>query len=86
MACAWASFASNLVMMLLSYFIGQKHFPVAYNLRSAFFYILIAALCYAAAMIPSIDSIILRLAYRTVILLIFIAVILKKDLVSSIRI
>jgi O-antigen/teichoic acid export membrane protein len=82
-ACAWASFTSNLVMMLLSYFIGQKKFPVAYNLRSALFYALVAAGCYAAAMLPPIGSTPLRLAYRTVFLLIFLAVIIKKDLPLS---
>ena len=78
MACAWASFASNLLMMLLSYFIGQKHFPIAYDLRSALFYAIIAAVCYAAAMLPSIPSIVLRLAYRTIILLLFIATIIPS--------
>jgi len=82
-ACAWASFISNLVMMLLSYFIGQKKFPVTYNLRSALFYVVIAAVCYAVAMLPPIGSFALRLSYRTVILLIFIAVILKKELPHS---
>lgn len=27
MACAWASFFCNLLMMLLSYFVGQKEIP-----------------------------------------------------------
>ena len=75
MACAWASFTSNLVMMLLSYFVGQKKFPVAYNLRSAFFHTGIAAICYAAAMLPTIESMLLRLSYRTFILLIFMAIV-----------
>ena len=78
-ACAWASFASNLLMMLLSYFIGQKKFPVAYNLRSALFYGGIAAIFYVAGMLPQIESNILRLSYRTVIFLIFIGIIIKKD-------
>ena len=81
-ACAWASFASNLLMMLLSYFIGQKKFPVAYNLRSALFYISIAAAFYAVAMLPTIESTFLRLAYRTVFLIVFFAIIIKKDLPS----
>jgi len=80
MACAWASFASNLLMMLLSYFIGRKKFPVPYDLRSALFYSLIAVVCYVAGMWPPIEPTTLRLAYRTVILLIFIGIIFKKDL------
>jgi hypothetical protein len=82
-ACAWASFASNLLMMLLSYFIGQRKFPVPYNLRSALFYGIIAAIFYIAGMYPQIESDILRLIYRTAILLIFIGIIIKKDLPLS---
>ena len=78
-ACAWASFASNLLMMLLSYFIGQKKFPVPYNLRSALFYGIIASGCYFAGMMPQIESDIFRLSFRTVIFLIFIGIIIKKD-------
>ena len=79
-ACAWASFCSNLIMMLLSYFVGQKKFPIAYNLRSALFYTVVAAVCYAAAMLLPIGSTVLRLTYRTAILLVFIAIIIRKDL------
>ncbi|MDR0699429.1 MAG: polysaccharide biosynthesis C-terminal domain-containing protein [Tannerella sp.] len=79
-ACAWASFASNLLMMLLSYFVGQKKFPVKYDLRSAFTYVVIAAICYVAGMMPQIDSIFLRLTYRTVIFAVFIGIVIKKDL------
>jgi O-antigen/teichoic acid export membrane protein len=83
MACAWASFASNLLMMLLSYFIGQRNFPVAYDLRSAFTSGAIAAACYFAGMLPEIDSDFLRMAYRTVILFIFIGIILKRNIPTT---
>ncbi|MDR1223859.1 MAG: lipopolysaccharide biosynthesis protein [Tannerella sp.] len=83
MACAWAAFASNLLMMLLSYFTGQRKFPVAYDLRSAFTYGAIAAVCYIAGMLPEIASDPLQLAYRTVILLIFTGIILKREIPSS---
>ena len=82
-ACAWASFASNLLMMLLSYFIGQRKFPVPYNLRSALFYGVIATVFYFAGMLPQIEHDILRLSYRTVIFLIFIGIIIKNDLPLS---
>ena len=82
-ACAWASLASNLLMMLLSYFVGQKKFPIPYNLRSALFYGVIATAFYFIGMLPQIESDILRLSFRTVILLIFIGIIIKKDLPLS---
>ena len=83
MACAWASFAGNLLMMLASYFIGQKKFPVRYDLRSAFTYSVIAAAVYVAGMMLPIESIYIRVGYRTVLLLVFIGIILKRDLPLS---
>lgn len=83
MACAWASFASNLLMMLLSYVIGQKKFPIQYDLKSALFYGLLTALFYAAGMLPAIESEPFRLGYRTVLLVVFLAIIVKRDLPLS---
>ena len=79
MACAWASFASNLLMMILSYVIGQKKFPIRYDIKSAILYGILATVFYLAGMLPRIDSEILRLGYRTVLLLIFLAIIIKRD-------
>lgn len=80
MACAWASFTSNLLMMLLSYRIGQKKFPIRYDLRSALFYGVLTALFYLAGMVPRIDSEAMRLGYRTLLLLIFVSIVIKRDL------
>jgi len=79
-ACAWASFASNLLMMILSYFVGQKKFPVAYDLRSALFYGGLAVGFYFAGMLPQIDAMGWRLAYRSVLFIVFLAIIYQKEL------
>ena len=79
MACAWASLLSNLLMMLLSYFIGQRRYPIPYDLRTAAFYTALAAAFYAAGMLPEIPSEWLRLCYRTLLLLTFLAVIIWRD-------
>jgi hypothetical protein len=83
MACAWASFASNLLMMILSYVIGQKKFPIQYDIRSALFYGVLAVLFYFAGILPDIESEVLRLSYRTVLLIIFISIVIWKDLPLS---
>ncbi len=80
MACAWASFASNLVMMVLSYLVGQRKFPIHYDIGSAAFYGVLAAVFYMAGMLPEIDSEVLRLGYRTLLLCIFAFIIIKRDL------
>jgi O-antigen/teichoic acid export membrane protein len=81
-ACAWASLAGNLLMMLLSYFIGQKKYPVAYDLRSAGLYSLLAAGLYAAGMLPHIESLGIRMLYRTVLWAFFAGLVIGKKNLS----
>lgn len=79
MACAWASFACNLLMMLLSYFIGQKKYPIAYDLKSAAAYSVLTAILYAAAMLPDIRPEWLKIGYRTIFLIIYILIVWKFE-------
>ena len=39
MASAWATLAAYGIMMLLSYFLGQKHYPIPYNLKKMGFFL-----------------------------------------------
>ncbi|MBD8982623.1 MAG: lipopolysaccharide biosynthesis protein [Bacteroides cellulosilyticus] len=79
-ACAWAGFTGYGVAMLLSYFVGQKKYPIQYDLKAIGMYALLAAVLYVAAEYVPIDNIYLRMAYRTVLLLLFIAYVVKRDL------
>ncbi|MEY8723679.1 lipopolysaccharide biosynthesis protein [Bacteroides stercorirosoris] len=79
-ACAWAGFTGYGVAMLLSYFVGQKKYPIQYDLKAIGMYVLLAAVLYVAAEYVPIENIYLRMAYRTVLLLLFIAYIVKRDL------
>lgn len=47
MACAWGGFAGYATAMLLSYFVGQHYYPIAYPLRSIAVYVGIALLFFA---------------------------------------
>ena len=79
-ACAWAGFTGYGVAMLLSYFVGQKKYPIQYDLKAIGMYVLLAAVLYVAAEYVPIDNIYLRMAYRTVLLLLFIAYVVTRDL------
>lgn len=79
MACAWASFCCNLLMMLISYIIGQKKFPIQYDLKSAFVYGVLAAVLYAAGMLPQIEPEWLRLLYRSGLLLVYLGFTVRRD-------
>ncbi len=45
---AWATLICYAAMMLMSYFTGQKNFPIPYDVRKMFFYPLMALLIYFA--------------------------------------
>jgi O-antigen/teichoic acid export membrane protein len=82
-ASAWASFFCNLVMMILSYVFGQKYYPIKYELKTIFLYSVLAAVFYMAAMQPAIENEILRLSYRSLFLVVFLAIVVKRDIPLS---
>ena len=80
MACAWASFCCNLLMMLLSYFIGQKKYPIQYDLKSAAIYFSLAAVLYIVGMYLPVPSTAAKLAFRTILLIGFLWFTIRRDL------
>ena len=78
MACAWGGFAGYGTAMVLSYLVGQKHYPISYPLRDIALYTVVAAALFAAMMLP-VDNMWLALAYRTVLLLLFVGLIYRKE-------
>ena len=80
MACAWAGFTGYVVAMLLSYFVGQKKYPIAYDLKSIGGYVLLALMIYVAGEWIPVDNMLLRLLLRTLLLFVFIGYIIKHDL------
>lgn len=82
-ASAWASVAGYGVITLLSYFIGQKKYPVAYPIKDMAVYLLFAAILYAASIYIYPENTVLRIVFRSVLLIIFVAYIIRKDLPLS---
>lgn len=74
-ACAWAGFAGYGTAMVLSYFVGQRYYPIAYPLRSIGGYVLITLIFFAImkgteAYIPQLG---LRLLVNTACIVLFVA-------------
>lgn len=80
MACAWAGVAGYGTAMLLSYFVGQKKYPINYPLKSIMVYICIAAL-FTAIMLYTPQSLpkALRLGINTLLIILFVAHIIHYD-------
>ena len=80
MACAWAGFAAYATSMLLSYFIGQRYYPIAYPIRQMSAYVLLTivlflAMQYANSILPLWAALIAN----TLLIAVFAAYLVKKD-------
>ena len=82
-ACAWAGCAGYGTAMVLSYFVGQRYYPIAYPLKAIGGYTLLAAALFAAMTLVPMPSTWLNIAYRTALLLVFVAVIYRVEHLSS---
>ena len=83
-ACAWGGFAGYGVAMVASYIIGQEHYPLNYPLKDIALYTMIAALAFAVMMYLRDDlPLWLSLAVNTILILLFLAVIIKRDMPLS---
>ena len=84
MACAWGGFAGYGVAMLLSYFVGQKYYPIDYPLKDMLLYTLLAAVLFAGiTWVNAHLGFWPALAVNTVLVLVFLAYIIRKDLPLS---
>jgi len=84
MACAWGGFAGYGVAMVVSYFVGQKYYPIDYPLKDIAFYVVLAAVMtividYLHHHLP----LWLALVGNTLLVIAFLAVVVKRDLSLS---
>ena len=80
MACAWAGFAAYATSMLLSYFIGQRYYPIAYPIRQMSAYVLLTIVLFLAMQYAnSILPIWAALIVNTLLIIVFAAYLVKKD-------
>lgn len=80
MACAWGGFAGYATSMIFSYFVGQKMNPIDYPLKSIFKYVALTLLIFAVMYIlPESWPSIARMGVNTVLILIFVAEIVRAD-------
>ena len=80
LACAWAGFAGYGTAMTLSYFVGQKYYPIKYDLSGIGKYVALALICFVIMKLcrDYIGGIWLILP-NTLLILLFLAYIVKKD-------
>jgi O-antigen/teichoic acid export membrane protein len=72
---AWATFICYGSMMILSYLIGQKYFPVKYNLVKFAGYLGLSVLLYVVSSVIKPELYVLRIGFHSLLLLIFLGVV-----------
>lgn len=80
MACAWAGFAGYGTAMLLSYFVGQRYYPINYPLKDIVLYVVVAAVAFALmTFVNHRLSTWVAVGLNTVIILLFTGLVVKRD-------
>lgn len=80
-ACAWATLGAYGGMMILSYILGQKNFPIKYNLRAIIVYAAVALGLYALSRSYSdMESAALKVFLNNLLILLFVWLIYKLEI------
>ena len=84
MACAWGGFAGYGVAMLISYVVGQKYYPIDYPLKDIGIYVALALVAFfVMTVVRDSQPLWFSLAVNTAFVLLFMTVIIKRDLPLS---
>ena len=75
MACAWATFIVYGGQMVASYLLGQKHYPIPYNLRKFALYSILAILIYAVFTWIDLEAGILQFVIHNFFILLYVGII-----------
>jgi O-antigen/teichoic acid export membrane protein len=80
-ACAWTTFICYAVMMILSYSIGQKHYPIPYAIKKISSYlILTAVLFFAQSFIAhQLDALFLKICSGLIAFVLFLVYVVKQE-------
>ena len=79
MACGYAFFAASLVMTIMSYVVGQKYFPVKYDLKRIGSYLLLTLGLFLIETKTVFGSKLLQIGFNTLLLMVFFLFIWVKE-------
>jgi len=79
MGCAWAAFVCYLVIMLVSYFYGQKHMPIKYDLKSIGLYTGVTVLFYFISLFIKTPYTSINILLKSFLMVAFLVLLVKRD-------
>lgn len=81
-AAAWGHLASYLVMLLVSLYLGNKHYPIPYNWKRIIRYITIGLLFFFIVRLVPLTNLYAKYALRTLLLLLYFYIYIKVQKIS----
>ena len=79
MGCAWAALACYFVIMLVSYYYGQKHMPIKYDLKTIGLYTVVTILLYGISTFINTPSAILNIGLKSILMVAYLVLLVKRD-------
>ena len=79
MGCAWAAFACYFVNMVVSYYYGQKHMPIKYDLKTIGLYTGVTLLFYVISLFIKTPYTVVNVMLKSVLMLAFLVLLIKRD-------
>jgi O-antigen/teichoic acid export membrane protein len=79
MGCAWAALSCYSVMMITSYFVGQKKYPIDYDVKKCCAYVAFAAVLYIIGIFAVTPWAIVNYVIRTTLLAIYVITVIKRE-------
>lgn len=83
-ASAWAHIACYLAMVIVSFMIGKKHYPVKYDIKGMILYTSLAIILVAVSKLLKMENVFMNIMLNTALLGIFVFVANKKDKVIGV--
>ena len=72
MACAWATLIVYFIQMVISYILGQRHYPIPYNLKKFIFYISLALALFFLSPYIKVDNFTVNVFIQNSLILMFV--------------
>lgn len=83
MACAWATLAAYGSMMIISYILGQKYFPIRYNLRAIGVYVALGFVLFLfSKLFEGIPYTTVRILLNNMLILAFVWIVYKLEITN----
>jgi O-antigen/teichoic acid export membrane protein len=80
-ACAWTTFICYAVMMILSYSIGQKHYPIPYTIKKISSYLILTAVLFfvQSFIAHQLDALFLKICSGLIAFALFLVYVVKQE-------